>query len=861
MDNNTSKQTQVSSRARPVRTAFFVDVANTSHEIVDAIFAYGFSIWGGRFSLIVPCENGAPISEFWPWLRTYDPDQIYSYVDLDQAVQQRVHETLYPAAFQFHGREQDGRAPGLAPNPQITPLSAASVLPLAGLPGGFDGVRGIKIVGAMGTEENDRFLRDSFGYPPPQTRNAMRNILSDAASMLLVIADADLQPRPRYVHNSEATTPNVGTLLTMMADNRRILGMAQLSAMATPRLDLSSRGWTDAFNIVVGDTVADRILYWNARALMSPWRDGTDVDLCIPRAHLEDPAFMAGLRDFLNRRNHVNNNGGGGGGPSRVTLRSISLDDGELEVVAGTMRAGQSWVQFSHQSLGSLADCVPDARATEHADLMVGRPELRSTSGWTESHGLGDELRLIPPSPDHLRHAPVALIDQSIGTWAVDLDIARGIDHSPYTNVQHRWRLPRRLRVTRAFVAGYQLGGQHGAWISPRVCSGGFLTLFSAANAKLPKIILPTDLQAIRTGLESGRDWPPFERGIDQISPEQACYAAERSSAGRHFWGVYQLFGGMNAARSVLLNAFWRKQLEAYGATDQRTDARRDRVEKRLARRLGSGVLDLSDEGHLQTLADIVLQDADVVRMTLPSLDWSDFHDDFRGILARFNADNPATEDLNLEEELRLNQNALRESVQGLCERGVLHQGYEHRCEKCLHRSWLGIGDLKPRIICEVCHGDQPAPIDRPWQFRLNGFLREALQRHGVGPLFWALGRLQRHNQNSFWFEGPLNIYFDEVSFETRRPQTDIDLTIIDNGQVLMCEVKQSTRQFKDPQGLARTMSRLRPDIAMIAVMEPLSPALTTKFAAFSTALDGTGIKPELMTLDAETDIDASPYL
>ena len=75
-----------------------------------------------------------------------------------------------------------------------------------------------------------------------------------------------------------------------------------------------------------------------------------------------------------------------------------------------------------------------------------------------------------------------------------------------------------------------------------------------------------------------------------------------------------------------------------------------------------------------------------------------------------------------------------------------------------------------------------------------------------------------------------------------------------------MCEVKQSERQFKDPAGLTRTLARLRPDVAMIAVMESDSPALQRKFSEFSAALAGTGIKPELLTLDVTNDISADPY-
>jgi hypothetical protein len=853
-------QTQVLSRGRSIRLAFLVELEESSHPVLDAIFEYSYSIWGGRFSLIIPCQNGEPLPTFLPWLTAFDPDLIYSYVNLTEAKQQELHETFYPSTLQHHwfGRE-NGHPPIYNPSPSISPLTVATLLPVAGAPGAFDGTRGARIIGAMGRMENDRFLGDSFGFPQPQLRNSMRSVLADSGSMLLVIANDEIQPRQRFVHGAESTLPNTNELLIQMAHNRRILGVAQLSALLTPRLDLRTARWGDSFNIVVGDTVVDRIVYWNARSLMPPWRDGSDVDLCVPRAQFDDPAFIAALREFMNRRNYVN--GDHGNGPNRATLRSMSLGTEELAALAEQMRQGQGWIMYHHEQVAAVAECIPEAHALKHAHLIVGQHGFRSPNHWTETFSIGDELRLTATEPEHLRHVPTALISPSSGAWAVDLDIERSVDHSPYSNVRHRWRLPRRLRVTQAFLNYYQLSQPHGETVGPRVSAGGLLTLYTAADVSVPKISLPTDNHAIVIGLQRGRDWMPFDRFGKSMLP-QLCYEASRSSAGRHFWGVYQLFGDMNIARSVLLHEFWRKQLEDYGATGQRTDVRQERMQKKLLQRIGAHPLDLAYADQLHTLSDIVLQEADAVRMKVRSLDWAKFERDFKELAEGFDAAHPPPPGLarDQDEASRSRASSLRGSVQNLCNLGVLHQGYEHRCRKCLHRSWISIADLEPDIVCEVCHDVRPAPVDQAWNFRLNGFLREALQRYGIRPLFWVLSRFQQRNSNSFWFEGPLDIFFDRAAADAGTPETDIDLTMIDNGIVRMCEVKQSERQFRNPRRLALTMARLRPDIATIAVMEADSQALQHKFGEFSAALAGTGVRPEILTLDPQSDIENRPY-
>lgn len=731
---------------------------------------------------------------------------------------------------------------------------------MAAPPGPMDNNQSVQLIGAMGRMEGDRFLADSFGFAQPQLRNSMRSVLADSGSLLLVVAEDELQPRQRYIDGRDQTLPDIQALLTAMAANRRLLSMAQLSALLTPRFDLQSRHWDESFNIVVGDAVVDRVIYWNARGLMSPWRDGTNVDLCIPRARFDDPAFIGALRGFLNRRNHVN--GSSGNGPCRATLRSASLSAEELAPLAEQMRDGQCWIIFDSEHVASVSECVPEASSLENPFLTVGQHGLRSPNPWSESFSDGNEIRLTAPEPEHVRYVPTSLVNPSSGVWAVDIDIERTVDHSPYSNVKHRWRLPRRLRVTSAFCQHYQPLGDFCEFVGPRVSARGLLTLFTAGGATLPKITVPTDHGAIVRALQRGRGWSPADRSSGHPPLIQPCFEARRSNAGRYFWGVYQLFGDMNVARSVLLHEFWRKQLEDFEATDQRTDIRQERIKAKLRRRIGSHTLDLSNEDQLGKLSDIVLQESDAVRMTVRSLNWDHFQNDFRALAAQFDAGNMPSQPQgqDIAEEDRQLIDPLRSSVNNLCNLGILHQGYEHKCRKCLYRSWISISDLKPDIVCGVCHDVQPAPVDESWQFRLNGFLREALQRHGIGPLFWVLSRFQRHSSNSFWFDGPLDIYFDQEAADAGRPATDIDLTMIIDGIVHMCEVKQSERGFSDPVLLAQTMARLRPDVAMIAVMEADSPALQRKFAQFSATLEGTGIRPQLLTLHTDNDISADPY-
>jgi hypothetical protein len=587
------------------------------------------------------------------------------------------------------------------------------------------------------------------------------------------------------------------------------------------------------------------------------WRDGHPVDLRVPRQLLANAGFCDALVAYLNGIPSIS--GDNSGGTHSVTLRSSSVPFAELEAIRARLTREPQWIGFRCEFVDSVDRYVP-AKFEDHGwEYGLSQAGGLQTGRWLDKFVTAGRWHLTSDIPDHLRHAPISFQSEGEGLWAVDLDVERGEDNSPYDNVRDRWRLPRRLRMTGSFLEHYRLTDSRGPTLFPRVSRFGFLTLFAGGSGALPTIDEPADYDAVVGGLTRGRDWRPFER-YDAPPPMQLCYTAERSDAGRYFWGVYQLFGGLHSANSFLLSGFWREQLAKFGATDQRPEQRLQMVRSKLRKKMPQQPFDLSDGPTLDRLSDLVLQEADAIRLSIESIRWDELRAAHEPFLQADWAANPG-EEKDKEEALEWDRRSLAPAVQSLCERGVLHQGLEHRCRRCHHVSWIAISDLRASLVCEVCKHHEAAPVDRPWDFRLNGFVREALRRHGVGPLFWALSRLRPMSSTSYWFEGPLGIYFTKESEEAGTRDTDIDLTVIAGDRVRMCEVKQSARSFDDPEKYAAHFRRLRPDIATIAIMEPPSARIQGAFAKFEAALAGSGIMPELITFDSDRDIDNRAYL
>src|SRR3546814_13719989 len=75
-----------------IRVAFLVQDGEQEHVALDGIFADCYRRWGGRFSLIGPCERHKVPDVYWPWLASYDPDVVYSYFHMDDGAVLQLHD-------------------------------------------------------------------------------------------------------------------------------------------------------------------------------------------------------------------------------------------------------------------------------------------------------------------------------------------------------------------------------------------------------------------------------------------------------------------------------------------------------------------------------------------------------------------------------------------------------------------------------------------------------------------------------------------------------------------------------------------------------------------------------------------------
>lgn len=256
----------------------------------------------------------------------------------------------------------------------------------------------------------------------------------------------------------------------------------------------------------------------------------------------------------------------------------------------------------------------------------------------------------------------------------------------------------------------------------------------------------------------------------------------------------------------------------------------------------------IESEDAWDRLAKFVVHEAHRVRMPSSVLSFDNLRTQHESLVEkeRKRLEEHRTE--NPDEWIANARASLQRSTRWLCARSVLFQGYEQRCRTCYHANWIHVGALEPVSACEVCGTSQIAPVDRPWDFRLDGFLREALKEHGLLALVWCLIKLEKRVRETFYFLGPQDLFIEFPENNRVTADNEVDLICVLDGKVHICEVKSSSRGIQI-QPLVNVAKRIRPDVVMLAVLEAESPRLTEKLNELRAELEDVNIAAELLTL------------
>ena len=812
--------------------------------MIAAIFSNCYSRWGGRFNPIVPCESGAPRPAFLPWIETYDPDIIYSYVDLSEDVIRSLRERINPCFLVRHEFIEENRNQrAFRPKLPLPGLGALSTCIKASYGDSFAGRQQIQLIDKHPSWPSFPFLDTNFG-----TYWACSERWPISGDLVDWVKTVALTPQ-RILANPRLFLKPIGDAITSEKDffefltkDHRTVGFSMLSAWDTPRIEINDGYFGDSFNLVVGDSFSDYLMFWNIRSYYPMWLDRNLVVLLVSKKELDQPYIFQSVCSILRWRNRVTT---GSESQTTVCIRSMSIPVEELQQIFERIKDENIWLRRKPECLKEIDEIAPKREALAHSDRLVWGA-IFQPDDWHEIVHTETEFRPPVVAPSHLREISPLAGEIRQGMWAQDLDIERETNLSRYENVRHTWKLPRRLSITNAFVPDNQTQ-LHGRFCAPRVNSDHMLTLFADFDGKLPKVINPDDTNIFRT----------FRTAICKKKeiPRQIAANVVLSDKGQYLRALLGRVGTLNEAGNIFLHKFWLECFGQIGATSISEKQRFETVKRTLKKRLKDGKI--SSDNEWERLTKLVLQEARKVRLSRRYLSFDDLEckfETFRNSYWKENEYAIPKEQWDEREKL-----SLQESIQYLVSKRILHQGIEWPCENCTNKNWLSIDNLTQKMACDVCGHLQAAPVSFSWQFQLDGFIHNGLREHGLLPCVWSLVNLNSQAKSSFYFCESVQLFYDQAAYEESNPSAEIDLITVVDGLVYLCEVKSSSRGFS-VEKFIEIAKRIRPDVALLAVMENPTSTLVEDFQAAKERLAAVDIRTQLMTLQ-DGEIQEDPYL
>lgn len=685
------KPIEVAAVSRPIKIAYLVPLDDDPRagEILDAVFRESYTRWAGAHTLVVPASEDGIASGYGPWLKCFDPDFVYSYVQLSESYVKEVDALACPIAFIQHDLDDSDNERGwrqYLPNWSRYFQSVSSITTLP-YPRAFrsrsrpnSGLPTILTQSAM--QPLNRFIADNFGaaYSISRSSSAIDGLVDT-----LCLVERDVPPHLNL--GTEICSRAVDALNAI--GEGRVMPIAVLATLQSVGLErFANFPWVKAFRIVVGSTALDRINFWNSRLLTS---DGETLNsLIVPIELAQDQDTIAAVGQYLNNNNFL----GFGGGPYQAELHSASLSSEEIEEFRGRLASS------THSSIRvspNFSDPVcPSAKDLQR--VLCWNPNDPGTIRLNQ-----DTSELIADVPNHFEYMPPRFRGLMAGQWMVDLSIERHVSHSKYSNVVDHWQLPRRSQVAAAFTGQLAKPSRTGK-LSLLPTSENFPLERPESRRPLKyELHLPSDYNFFRyLVLGKGAGYADDLRSRNSTSPVARMQISDK---GENLRGVIAMFDSLASAYAVLTNRYWRIVLE--GATE-------------------TTVRPLSYE--LDKLNSLIPTD----RQTRERV-----QNEYR--LSKFNL-------------RKLLEAGLKDSMDDLLRTNVLHQVAHWRCAFCGHTNTRQFDVMRLENACEICRTTYFAPVDLKWNYSINEFVHRSLVTHSGLAVLWTLGYLQERSLGVYWF-------------------------------------------------------------------------------------------------------------
>ena len=109
----------------------------------------------------------------------------------------------------------------------------------------------------------------------------------------------DPRQRPKQVKDVITTEEDY---FKFLSENHRVVGFSMLSAWDVPRIEIDDPSFGHSFNLVVGNSFSDHLIFWNLRSYYDVWLDSSLVTLLVSKTELEQPPYISGCTKYVREK-------------------------------------------------------------------------------------------------------------------------------------------------------------------------------------------------------------------------------------------------------------------------------------------------------------------------------------------------------------------------------------------------------------------------------------------------------------------------------------------------------------------------------------------------------------------------------
>lgn len=747
---------------RPLRIAFLVDPNQPAHEHLDTIIAYNHTKWGGRYNPVILTDGETITDYWWQLLQAIDPDVIHSHAPLSDSLVERIDSRLSPISVQV----PVGIHPGYSQSLWPTMLSeGVSILPTPA------NVR--QLAGWL----NDKAKVIAFELAPTVDRDLERFVKVNFGTFTRDIHTVRQLEQLNVQVVTISSAADLATALEQFSTFEQFIYRSEFCTLSDFAFEVENYS-SGPFTVVIGDTPDDLAYFWN-RAVSTPtWKRHTINQLWIPTAIIRDPLVARALGKWTWKMS------GGGGAIPLARFKSLSLMSAELESFAVTIATG---IQ-----LGVMCDVTTDIEVPRFPDYHSIPPSDEALKHFEFANG---ETTISIPEPDVLQAVMAGehwMVDVYIRSHPDEYRMFQGRDfwyQLPLHNkLAHRtFSDPSRVTARRYPAVMMQRGKNS-------------LTIRMLGEDSIFKVI----------GMRPNTPYFGGDSRSHLHSEYGPYYDMKHSGPGRYLNGFLEVFSGLPFAYQTLKDRYWRRLFDTLSSLDpSKQENRLTAIGNKLKKAQFANML--QQEDGARHLAEYVLDLSKQEASAGTELPFKHFVEQARSEYNAYTAAYPGTN------QGEFNEDDVKSALSDLVETNVLMMGIRPQCRRCGSSYWYSISDLSHTISCQGCAYQYSTPAEANWYYRLNSLVQNGYAKHGLVPVVLALGKLLEYSRTSFFRTGSWE-FFDKGSADAT---AEVDLMCIQDGMLILGEVKQSATKFKDVDfDRMLTLARaLRPDYVIYSAI------------------------------------------